>query len=311
MSKQSSSDPLPYVQVDRAVKPRAAMLADTLGVTRQHAMGSLVEWWDLCGDPRELERIVEETPPDMEPAVILTSQDAALRFRLASTKDVEPVVLARIGLLEEQPDGRFRVRGMSRYFAPIKRRIQSRRAASEGGKVSAKTRKESTGSAQPVGGKGFEGGSVPASVPAQAASEATSEAEPKRNGSDNRSGTEATPKRNRTLAVSGQRSASSKETLAPAPPTQRESDLLCEDFRAVMGSAYLWQGAKDGVALAELRRIYPLEEIRSRWRRGLASPADAWASCRTVAQLKSKFNDLTATRTATTPTTKEPLCRDL
>ena len=64
------------------------------------------------------------------------------------------------------------------------------------------------------------------------------------------------------------------------------------DFKAVTGTEYLWQGAKDGVALADLRRAFSLEEVRARWRRGLQAPADDWASCRTVAQLRSKWNDL-------------------
>ena len=213
--RQSSSDPLPYVQVDRAVKPRAAMLADAIGVSRQHAMGSLIEWWDLCGDPRELERIVEDANrTGQEPAVILTPEDAALRFRLASTREVEPITLARIGLLEELDGGkRFRVRGMSRYFDPVIRRVQAREAARVGGKASAETRKKAHGSAQPTGGKG----SVVGSDVAQAATEAPSEAEPKRNGSDNRSGTEAEPKPSgQRSAVSGQRSPQSEE--APTPP---------------------------------------------------------------------------------------------
>ena len=212
--RQSSSDPLPYVQVDRAVKPRAAMLADTIGVSRQHAMGSLIEWWDLCGDPRELERIVEQTPPGEEPAVILTADDAALRFRLASTREVEPITLARIGLLEELGGGRFRVRGMSRYFDPVIRRVQAREAAAKGGKASVETRRKSTGSAQPAGGRGSAGGSEVASEVAQA----TTEAEPKRNRSDNRSdnrsGTEATTEAE--PKPSGQRSAVSGQLFAVA-----------------------------------------------------------------------------------------------
>ena len=72
----------------------------------------------------------------------------------------------------------------------------------------------------------------------------------------------------------------------------RESDALVADFRDVTGSEYLWQGAKDGTALAELRKSFGLDEVRARWRRGLAAPADEWASCRTVAQLRAKWNDL-------------------
>lgn len=84
------------------------------------------------------------------------------------------------------------------------------------------------------------------------------------------------------------------KTLAPASRAPRESDTLLEDFLAVTGTRYLWQGAKDGNAFAELRRAASLDEVRARWRRGLQAPADDWLSCRTVAQLKAKWNDLAA-----------------
>lgn len=83
---------------------------------------------------------------------------------------------------------------------------------------------------------------------------------------------------------------------APAPQAPRESDAMLEDFVAVIGSPYAWQGAKDGVAFAELLKLTTLEEIRTRWRRGLQAPSDTWASCRTVAQLRSKWNDLASTK---------------
>lgn len=90
------------------------------------------------------------------------------------------------------------------------------------------------------------------------------------------------------------------EATAPLAPPRREksdkrprdSDLLVQDFKAVTGSDYLWQGAKDGTALAALLRVASLEEVRNRWRRGLSAPTASWASCRTVAQLRSKWNDL-------------------
>lgn len=91
-----------------------------------------------------------------------------------------------------------------------------------------------------------------------------------------------------------------KETSVPAAPA-RDSDLLCEDFKATTGSAYLWQGAKDGVALAELLKAATLEEVRTRWRRGLKANPDDWASCRTVAQLRQKWNDLAGGKDAPRP----------
>lgn len=87
-----------------------------------------------------------------------------------------------------------------------------------------------------------------------------------------------------------------KHLSKPAAPTDetpsRASDLLCADFLAVIGSAYRFQGAKDGKALAELLKSASLDEVRARWRRGLQAPSTAWASCRTIAQLASKWNDL-------------------
>lgn len=146
--EQDSSDALPYTQVHRAVKPKAALLAAKLGVTPQHALGSLVEFWDLCaGDQRDLERILETTPPGQEPAIVLSPAEVAGRFELASGVQVEPVTLERLGLLEQRPDG-FRVRGMSRYFAPITRKVVLRARASKGGLASAASRAGAQAGAQ-------------------------------------------------------------------------------------------------------------------------------------------------------------------
>lgn len=89
------------------------------------------------------------------------------------------------------------------------------------------------------------------------------------------------------------------------PAAARPSDELMADFQAVIGAAYHWHGAKDGVALAGLLKTNTLEEVRSRWRKGLA--ATGWASCRTVAQLASKWNDLAG---AATPNTRSPVAAE-
>jgi len=137
----SSSDPLPFTQLDRTVKAKAAILAGAMGVSSQHAVGSLLVFWDLNGDPRELEKIVEQG----KDAVVLTAAQVALRFQIASGKETSPDLLAEIGFLEPLDGGLFRVRGMSRYFKPITRRIQARAAASLGGKVTAAKLKRSGG----------------------------------------------------------------------------------------------------------------------------------------------------------------------
>lgn len=81
------------------------------------------------------------------------------------------------------------------------------------------------------------------------------------------------------------------ETTAPALPSRpRDSDLLCEDFVALVGAPYVWQGSKDGVALAALLKENSIDEVRKRWRAGLQG--EGWLLVRTVAQLRQKWNDL-------------------
>jgi hypothetical protein len=218
--KQSSSDPLPYVQVDRAVEPTAALLAGHMKVTNQHAIGSLVGFWKLCGDPRELERIVQSTAPGKEPEVLLSAEDVALRFQLAADHRVEPVVLARLGILEERAPNVFRVRGMSRFFDPIVRRLVKRSIGKVGGKASAEARKAAVGSAQPVAAS-FDAGSGSGSDGASAVVKQA------------RSNAEATPKQDRSTeqhsgqrsAVSGQRSPQEEEATPPQEPVVAAFDI--------------------------------------------------------------------------------------
>lgn len=262
------SDALPFTQVDRAVKAKAAVLASAIGINYQQALGSLIEFWDLNGDPRELEKLVANDVHE----VVLDGPEVALRFKIASGQNVDVQVLTRTGFLEPIGD-RFRVRGMSRYFRPVEKRIMRRRLGSIGGLASAEARKTKNGSARP--------GAFLVDQPATNA-EPTSEA----NAKQTRSKPEPNAEPNGNPEVRGQRSY--KKQIAP----DRDSDLLKADFKEVTGHEYFWAGAKDGVALAKLRETESLEEIRARWRIGLAAPASAWASCRTVAQLRAKFNDL-------------------
>lgn len=204
MRTQGSSDPLPYVEVDRSAHAKAAQLADAIDVSRQHALGSLVEFWSICGEPRELERIVQATPDGEEPAVVFDEEGVRERFKIASGRDVSIKVLEIIRIVAKHPGG-WRVRGMSRFFNPVAKRLQARDAASKGGKASAERRAKEHGSAQPR---------VRASLPerlkvAQAPPEPELEAAPKRA----RSGSEAESN------PSGQRSADSGQLLGEeAPP---------------------------------------------------------------------------------------------
>lgn len=79
----------------------------------------------------------------------------------------------------------------------------------------------------------------------------------------------------------------------PASPRLKPlSEALVADYLAVRGCDYRHQGAKDAQALKSLLPVATDEEVRARWRRGLA--ATGWASCSTLAQLASKWNDLAA-----------------
>lgn len=146
----ASSDPLPFVQVDRAVSPAVGLLANHLGVTPQHALGSLVEWWRLCSEPRELEAVVRATPPGDEPALWFSEAEVLMRFELCCGKRPAIDALVTLGLVDRGEDGRFRVRGMSRYLVPIARRLRAQEAGAEGGRRSVAARDPSSTLGRPL-----------------------------------------------------------------------------------------------------------------------------------------------------------------
>jgi len=222
MSKeQADGDLLPYREVDRSLKPKLPLLAGVMGVSTQHALGSLIEFWDQCADPRELERIAAQSiAQNTTPELVLTADEVTRKFRVASGKTVDIDDLVELRLLEPRSSNAYRVRGMSRDFKPIMKRLVNRDNASKGGKKSAETRAATHGTAQPQGGKGSKIAPDPGSDDAQA----PSEAEPKRIGSDNRSESEATTEAERN--PNEQRSADSEQRAAigddgpPSPGVQ-------------------------------------------------------------------------------------------
>lgn len=219
--EQSNGDLLPYREVDRALKPKLPLLAGLMGVSPQHALGSLLEFWDLCADRRELERIASEALERGEqPELVLAKEDVELRFELASGRKVEPLKLVMLGFLEPRPGEHFRVRGMSRDFKPILRTLKNRANASLGGHRSAEVRAADHGTAQPKGGKGFKGGSGAASGSAQATSEARPKHHPKQSRSDDGTATEPEPNSSgQRSAVSGLTSSSYEDDGPAAPPS--------------------------------------------------------------------------------------------
>lgn len=149
--KRGSSDPLPYLRVDRAATPLASALATWMSVTQQHALGSLVIFWRLCADPRDLERLVLAGKTDF----VIDADRLLLLFEIASGKKVPLDVLLALGVAAVTDEaGQYRVRGMSRNIEPIAERIRRKHVGVAGGKASAAARKRATGSAQPRSGPG-------------------------------------------------------------------------------------------------------------------------------------------------------------
>lgn len=142
---RSSSDPLPFTQLDRTARARAATLAGPLGVSHQHALGSLVWFWDLCGEPRELERLLAQGVD----RVIVSAEVVERRLKLAFGQQVDPALLVDAGLLEAVGADQYRIRGMSRFFDAIKTRLEARAKGARGGKASAAARQAKNGTARP------------------------------------------------------------------------------------------------------------------------------------------------------------------
>ena len=111
---QRESDPLPYLQVDRSVLPAAGQLASLLGVTRQHALGALIEFWG-CARGLETSRKSSKTPEENAQRWLITPRrwSCASNWRAVQTFSTDALV--ELQLVEPQADG-YRVRGLSRYF---------------------------------------------------------------------------------------------------------------------------------------------------------------------------------------------------
>jgi hypothetical protein len=188
-----------------------------------------VGFWELNGDPRELERIVRAGG---EQAVLLTADELQMRWYLASGHKVEAAVLAALGFVEAREDARYRVRGMSRQLEAVAERVRLRDAGLKGGKASAEARRKKHGSAQPGGPPepvenpetAVTGRSEGDSAGAQPPVEALSNHPPKHSRSTGRSTPEAAPNpevRGKRLEVRGEYLSSPPE-LDPRTTAQWE-----------------------------------------------------------------------------------------
>lgn len=152
---EASSDPLPFLQVDRAAIALAASVGRAFGISHQEALGGLVLFWGRCSDPRELEALVEEGKRE----VLLDGAALSRRLVLAFGKDLDHELLVELQVLAADAGKGYRVRGMSRAFRAIDARKIAQAKGAAGGKKSAETRKTKT---------------KPSSTPAQPAAQAGS-----------------------------------------------------------------------------------------------------------------------------------------
>lgn len=272
MRENTSSDPLPFAQLHRSVKPKAARLASAIGVTNQHAIGSLSEFWDINGDPRELEELVLSG----KNSVVLTPEQAVLRFRIASGKDVEPALLVELGFLEAVEEG-FRVRGMSRFIEPIRDRLAKRKAGQLGGQASVKARKAQNGTAQPRSAPLQTLIEQPVSTP-----EPAIEASPKQPRSSAEPQTEARPNpEKRDESLDSLKPTAVKPPKAPKKPPEPSRpgwqaliDAMTIEFQSVRGESYDWHHGASRGQLKALRERHSDEDILRRWSRGLRGTYD-------------------------------------
>lgn len=116
---------LPYIQVHRGVAAMAAQLAPLLGVTYQHVRGSLDVFWENLADRRILARALVLTTP----MVLLDDKECRRRLHLAFGMEVLPELAATVGVLELQPDAKWRVKGMSRYLETERTRLVKKKGA--------------------------------------------------------------------------------------------------------------------------------------------------------------------------------------
>lgn len=335
MSDQRSSDPIPFLQLDRATTAGATRLANALGLTTQHTVGSLVDFWWQCSDPRDLEKVIASTPKGQEPELILPRETIELRFKLSSNAECSADLLASLGFLEARENG-YRVRGMSRQFGVIAARLRCSEAGKAGGKASAKARKEALGTAQPQH-RTDESRSGSRSNDAQALSKhsrSDAEATPKHSRSTPEATVEGSLEHRRSDAeaeyrvqstetgketFAGMTPAGAPEALELTAPTDQPThpkkpkatptdprlapltERLAQEYEEARGVPYAHGGARDTQALKSLLPLADDEEISARWRWAIVQPSNVWACVSSFAQLRHKWNDIAASANPAQP----------
>jgi hypothetical protein len=97
-----------------------------------------------------------------------------------------------------------------------------------------------------------------------------------------------------------------KKQKQPNGTHQTTIAKLGQIFEEIKHAKYLFNGDKDGPAVAGLLKVASVEDICARWRVGLEADGDDWESISTVAQLRSKWNDLAAKKPKYVPLEDRP-----
>lgn len=243
---------MPYLAVELDAKKQMHHVARAAGIPVAEVAWGLLELWEH----------VWSTEADVVSPVVLDGC-------IGEAPKLRPALVA-FGFLEPIGDA-FRVRGAERY-------LRVRRAQRDGGKL---------GRARSSSPVGRQGDPAAAEAPDKVTSKVTLGST---SGSTPRSRQALTPSTEHR-APKDLKTAPGPKDPSPTPPLRRAlSDALCEIFQVERRTPYVWQGAKDGVALDWLLKAVPPEEIRARWSRGLK--ATGWQQVATIAQLRSKWNDL-------------------
>lgn len=122
MSRGEIDPQLPFIQVHRSLWTKATMAAHRLTMAPTHVVGCLALFWMELGDRRRLQRALLMDDPR-----ILVGEAELRTFLLnAFGRDVPLDVLESCQLLEREPDGRWRVRGMSRYLDMEETRLKQK-----------------------------------------------------------------------------------------------------------------------------------------------------------------------------------------
>ena len=279
-----ASDALSFIQVDRDVSHKAALLAATWRLPFPMALGGLVAFWQSCTDADELRHLVETG----KTSLVLDNNSIVRRFQTLGI-DINPQHLADYGFLEPA-EGGWRVRGISRYLESIRKSIQAQAAGQIGGKRSSSLKRNSSETTENGNSAcdSLERNSTNIKKYKERINIQKYEEIPKYLKEGTKSAVPSSPegKKPSNLSVEITQNTQAEGRFRPL------QKVLCDEFERVFSRKYKWQKAKDSQALVSLIAHETDESISKLWSLGIS--LERWPSVRTISQLNSRWNDLSA-----------------